>query len=232
MKLDNKKIKDRIMEIGYKTQCGHVASAMSCVNVLCDIYSSFPDEIVILSKGHGALAQYVILNELGKMPDKVLDTYYKDGGLSGHCTLAPEHGIYASTGSLGHGLGIGIGYAIAQPDKKVIVVMSDGELDEGSTMEALRIMEKLKLENLLTVVDVNDLSAFGDASIVSFVIPRYYYSVKGEGFGKEFEGKLASHYTKVTKKVYRSWKKNSKLIEKKRLLNLLNYKKHNEKNSK
>lgn len=220
MKLDNKKIKDRVMEIGYKTGCGHVASAMSCVNVLCDIYNNYPDEIIILSKGHGALAQYVILNELGKLSDEKLDSYYKDGGLSGHATLNPQDGIYASTGSLGHGLGIGIGYAIAQPKRKVVVIMGDGELDEGSTMEGLRILKKLELDNILTVVDVNDWQGFGEASEINFIMPRYYYSVKGEGFG-DTENTLESHYTYVTDEVYKNWMENSSKIETKRL-NLLN----------
>ena len=157
MKLLNpKKIKDRIMEIGYKTGASHVASAMSCVNLLCDIYNKWPEAIVILSKGHGALALYVILNELGKLPDNILRTYYKDGGLPVHSTLNKEYGIMASTGSLGHGLPIGIGYAIANPDKLIIVILGDGELEEGSTLESFQIINRLFIKNILPIVDVND----------------------------------------------------------------------------
>lgn len=223
-KLNPAKIKERIMKIGLKTGCSHVASALSCVNVLCDTYNAFPDEIIILSKGHGALALYVILNELGKLPNKVLDTYYQDGGLGIHSTLAPEYGIYASTGSLGHGLGIGVGYAIANPKRKVFVIMSDGELDCGSTWEALRLMLKLNLTNLLPVVDVNGWHAFSkfDEKSLDFMY-RNYYSTKGEGWGK-FENTVDAHYQIVTPELYKEWKKNFPTIEKKRLQNIEEYK--------
>ena len=144
------KIKNKIMKIGHKTKASHVASAMSCVNLLCDVYNKWPEAIVILSKGHGALAQYVILNELKRLPSSILDTYYKDGGLSVHSTLDREHGIMASTGSLGHGLAIGIGYAIASPEKLVIVILGDGELEEGSTLESFQIINRLFSKSQIT----------------------------------------------------------------------------------
>lgn len=203
------------MQIGLKTGCSHIASALSCVNVLVDTYNGKPNSIIILSKGHGALAQYVILNELGRLPDKVLDTYYQDGGLSIHSTLMPEYGVYASTGSLGHGLGIGIGYAIANPDKLVFVIMSDGELDCGSTLASLRILSKLKLKNILPIVDRNDWQAFSEFEELKLPF-RYYYSVKGEGWGK-LENTLKSHYTKVDKKLFKIWNKNFPKIEKERI---------------
>ena len=205
------------MQIGLKTGASHIASALSCVNVLCDTYNAQPEAIIIVSKGHGVLAQYVILNELGKLPDKILKTYYKDGGLSIHSTLMPEYGVYASTGSLGHGLGIGIGYAIANPTKSVIVIMSDGELDCGSTLESLRIMLKFKLTNLLPIVDVNGWQAFSKFDEKSMqLMYRRYYSTKGEGWG-ELENNLKSHYTKVDKKLFNLWSKNFPKIEKERL---------------
>lgn len=230
--LDVKRVKDRIMEIAHKTQCGHAASAMSCANLLCDLYNRKQkmkhEVIIILSKGHGALAQYVCLNELGILPDKILDTYYKDGGLSGHATLDPKHGIHASTGSLGHGLAIGLGYAIAKPKAEVWVILSDGELDEGSTLEALRLTWKLNVTNLLPIVDDNGWQGFQKAHRPSGMVdtsellglrPFRNYAVKGEGFG-DMADTLSSHYTNVTDEVYRNWKKESPKIEKRRLDNL------------
>lgn len=211
MKLDLKKIQGRIMKIGLETGCGHVASAMSCSRVLVQTYNENPKAIVILSKGHGALALYVILNELGKLPDKVLETYYKDGGLSGHATLNKKWGINASTGSLGHGLGMGIGYAIANPKKLVVVVMSDGECQEGSTLEAIALIKRLKIKNIMPVIDVNGFQGFDELNID--LLPRHmgsayhFYSTKGEGFGEEFENTLKSHYTKVTPEIYDAWVK-------------------------
>ena len=215
MKLEPLKIKRRIMEIGLKTGCSHVASAMSCVNLLCDIYNKWPNEIIVLSKAHGALALYVILNEFGKLPDEILDTYYQDGGLSVHATLDRDHGIYASCGSLGHGLGIGVGYALANPKSPVIVVLSDGELDEGSTMEAFKIIKKLRIKNILPIVDRNDCQGFDKC--VGYLEPsfREYYSIKGEGWG-DLEGKFESHYKTVNRGLYDLWSQNSAAIEQNR----------------
>ena len=218
MKLSNKKIKDKIMRIGYRTKASHIASAMSCVDVLCDTYNAFPNAIVIVSKGHGVLAQYVILNELGKMPTKVLKTYYQDGGLSIHSTVMKKYGVYASTGSLGHGLAIGVGYAIANPKEMVFVLLSDGELDEGQTIEAMKIINRLKIKNIVVLVDWNDLSAVEGINKEEWMQFSYrpYYSIKGHGWGK-LENKVASHYAIINKEILSEWKKNSQRIEDERL---------------
>lgn len=199
------RIKKRIMQIGLKTGCGHIASALSVVEVLVATYHDDPKAIVILSKGHGALAQYVILEEMGTLPKNALKTYYTDGGLSGHATLNQKYGVYASTGSLGHGLPIGIGYAIANPDRKVVVIMSDGETQEGSTLESLLIIRRLKIPNIIPVVDINGWAGF--QAIDEGQIPYNtlkYYSTKGQGWG-ELEDTLQSHYAKVDEKLFKTW---------------------------
>jgi hypothetical protein len=221
MSINPLEIKKRIMKIGLKTGASHIASAMSCVNLLCTLYNDRPkDSIIILSKGHGALAQYVILNKLGKMPTKVLNTYYKDGGLSVHSTLMPEYGVYASTGSLGHGLAIGIGYAIANSKKEVWVVMGDGELDEGSVHEALRIIEKFKIKNIYPIVDDNGLQGYSEGVLPcpKGCIP--YYSIKGEDWGEGIANDIKSHYTTVTQEVYDYWLSHCGETEQKRLQQL------------
>lgn len=203
-----KKVQNRIMEIGLKTGCGHIASAMTVSGVLCKVYLQSPNSIIILSKGHGALAQYVILNELGKLPTKVLNSYYKDGGLSGHATLNKKYGIHASTGSLGHGLAIGIGYAIANPRKKIIVVLGDGECEEGSTLESFQIIKRLQIHNIIPIIDVNGWKGF--ESVDEANLPRNamrWYSVKGDKWG-ELENILKSHYSKVDDNLFKLWKEN------------------------
>jgi len=217
-KLDYGKIKQRIMDIGLKTGVGHIASALTLVRPLCRMYNQSPDYIHIVSKGHGVLAQYVILNELGILPDEVLDTYYQDGGLSEHSTLSKKYGIYASTGSLGHGLGIGIGYAIANPDRLVVVYMSDGELDCGPTLSSLKIANKLKLNNIIVVVDHNRLQAFSesrreDLNLFSHNWFQTFNGTKGEAWG-DIAGTMESHYTKVTQEVYDIWMKEYPVIDK------------------
>ena len=219
-KLDPAKIKKRIMDIGLKTGAGHIASALTLVNPLCDIYNKWPDNVIIISKGHGVLAQYVILNELGKFPDKLLDTYYQDGGLSEHSTLDQKHGVYASTGSLGHGLGIGIGYAIADPDNLVIVFLSDGELDCGTTLASFKIINKLELNNIMVIVDHNRLQAFSEHD-QRYMVPRYqtYNSVKGEAWG-DISNTMKSHYVKVTQEIYDTWMKEFPIVDQVRIDNL------------
>ncbi len=219
------KIKDRIMKIAYETKCSHAASAMSCVNLLCDIYNKWPDAIVVLSKGHGALALYVCLNELGRLPNDILKTYHKNGGLSVHSTLDQKIGVMASTGSLGHGLPIGIGYAIGYPDRVTAVVLSDGELEEGSTLESLQIISRLGLKNILPIVDKNDCQGFKTNEGLVEPLIRNYYSIKGQGFGEQYEGKIESHYQVISDDIYKTWKKNGPKIEKDRVTLLKEYEK-------
>ena len=145
-----KKYRRRILDISQKGPA-HVAPALSCLEIVDVIYHELkrPEDVFILSKGHGCLAQYVVLESLG------VDT----SNYGGH----PDYGnpgIYASTGSLGHGLGLGVGMAYAEQlkgsDIDVYVVMSDGELQEGSTWEAVQMAGNLRLRNLILFVDLND----------------------------------------------------------------------------
>ena len=144
----------RILEISQKVTA-HVAPALSCVEICDVIYNELmrPQDVFVLSKGHGCLAQYVILEERWLLN---LDEFCA-GGLGGH----PDRGgpIEASTGSLGHGLGMAVGMAYAEKlkgsDVRVYVVCSDGELQAGSTWEAVRMAAELKLDNLMLFVDAN-----------------------------------------------------------------------------
>jgi transketolase len=144
----------RILEISQKVTA-HVAPALSCVEICDVIYNELmrPQDVFVLSKGHGCLAQYVILEERG-----LLNLHeFCAGSLGGH----PDRGgpIAASTGSLGHGLGMAVGMAYAEKlkgsDVRVYVVCSDGELQAGSTWEAVRMAAELKLDNLALFVDAN-----------------------------------------------------------------------------
>jgi transketolase len=145
----------RILEISQKVTA-HVAPAFSCMEIVDVIYNELmrPQDVFVLSKGHGCLAQYVVLEDLHGMK---LEEFC-NGSLGGH----PDRGglIAASTGSLGHGLGMAVGMAYAEylkgSDTNVYVVMSDGELQEGSTWEAVQMAANLKLDNLLLFVDAND----------------------------------------------------------------------------
>ena len=134
----------------------HWGGSFSCTEILIDLYDHIltDDDIFILSKGHGCWCYYVLLRERGYNPK-----------LEGHPSYDPHNGIYATTGSMGHGLPFGIGIALAKKLKKekgrVFVLMGDGECQEGTTWESILIAGKLKLGNLIVIVDVNKIQGSG-----------------------------------------------------------------------
>jgi len=120
-------------------------------------------DVFIMSKGHGAMIQYVILEERGILRREDLDKYCKPDGILGAHPDFGNPGIRASTGSLGHGLGILVGQAYAEKLKgspvRFFAVLSDGELQEGSTWEAISMAASLRLGNVTIFVDNNDFSS-------------------------------------------------------------------------
>jgi transketolase len=120
----------------------------------------------ILSKGHACAALYVALAERGFFPDSWLDDFYQDGAqLAGHATHVGVPGVEISTGSLGHGLPIGCGMALAakrnRESHRVFVMLSDGECDEGSNWEAALFAPHHQLDNLVVIVDYNKIQSLG-----------------------------------------------------------------------
>ncbi len=161
---------------------GHVGPSFSLVEIMRVLYDDVirPDDIVILSKGHGCLAQYVMLVDKGLIDAKELDSFCREGALlGGH----PEHhipGVAVSTGSLGHGLSIGIGFALANRSRRVFVVVGDGEINEGSIWEAALCAGKHKLSNLTVIVDYNKRQSYGPTDEVQPLEPLWD---KWEDFG-------------------------------------------------
>ena len=174
-----KKHRIKILEISQKVKALHIAGAFSCMEMIDYIYYNMiskEDNIkFILSKGHGAIAQYVVLNSIGILSDDELSKYCtSDGKLGCHPDIGTP-GIYASTGSLGHGLGMCVGiaqsYKISNKKNKIITLLSDGELQEGSTWEYLMMAANLKLDNLYIFIDHNGSQAFG---VTKYSHPAFY----------------------------------------------------------
>jgi transketolase len=120
----------------------------------------------ILSKGHGAAALYAVLAERGFFPKDWLSTFYlNQSRLAGHATHHQVPGVEVSTGSLGHGLAIGTGMALAAKRDsnpyRVVVLLSDGECDEGSTWEPILFAPHHRLDNLIAIVDYNKIQSLG-----------------------------------------------------------------------
>lgn len=163
---------------------GHMGSAMSCADIISVLYKGImnigPDniesqnrDIFILSAGHKCLALYGILVEMGIVDIKVLDTYNDlNSPLPGHPDKFKLKGVEFSTGSLGHGLSITCGMAIASKmkkiDNKLFCLMGDGEQGEGSNWEAAGFAAQHNLDNLTAIIDENGLQINGTTKQVLY----------------------------------------------------------------
>lgn len=157
-----KKLKRCILTTAVNAREGHIPSALSILDIIWVLYDKIlkPQDRFILSKGHGCLALYAILAEKGIITQHDLDNFCILGGsLGGHPDMNKVHGVEASTGSLGHGLPIAVGIAMAFNLKKetgrVYCLVGDGECNEGSVWESLLIASHHNLVNLTCIVDYN-----------------------------------------------------------------------------
>ena len=157
-----KRIRVHALRMTHKAKSSHIGSNLSIADILAELYGGIlkDGDKFILSKGHACAAVYAVLAERGFFPIEWLDTFCQnDSLLAGHITHYVP-GVEASTGSLGHGLSIGCGMALATK-QKVYVLLGDGDCNEGSTWEAAMFASHHKLDNLVVVVDYNKLQALG-----------------------------------------------------------------------
>ena len=170
MKNRSKKIRENILKISHASGHGHIPTCFSVVEILLAIYGIMRHEpknpswtqrdIFILSKGHAALAHYCVLSEFGYF---AVEDVYSFGGFKSdfgcHSDRLKIPGIEASTGSLGHGIGLAVGMALGirlkGEDRRVYTVIGDGESNEGSVWEALMVADNLGLDNLTVIYDNN-----------------------------------------------------------------------------
>jgi transketolase len=196
-------IRTHSLRMTHRSLASHVGGCLSIADILAVLYGrvlrvdpsnpNWPDrDRLILSKGHSAAALYAALAGKGFFPQSWLDHYCRDGSsLTGH---ASHHvpGVEASTGSLGHGLPIGCGMALAAKrdgiKSRTFVILSDGELDEGSNWEAILFAAHHKLDRLCAIVDYNKIQSFGAVKDVINLDPL---TDKWRAFGwgvKEIDG--------------------------------------------
>lgn len=181
-------LRARIIENSSLTGTPHLGSCLSCVDILTALYFKVlnldtgnpraPDrDRFILSKGHGAPALFQTLAMRGFYPEAWLEDYGKDGGIFAEHPPTPDHlaGIEAATGSLGHGLPLGLGMALSariqQRKYNVFVVLGDGECNEGSIWEAAMLAAAQKVSNLCVIVDFNKWQATGRSEEVLALNP-------------------------------------------------------------
>jgi transketolase len=165
----------------------HVGSALSCADLLVALYfhamridPSAPQtgnqDRFVMSKGHGCMSYYATLAERGYFPQALLATYAQNGGkLAEHPCPQGVPGVEVATGSLGHGLAVATGTALARHldarPGRVFVLLSDGECNEGSVWEAAMFAAGRKLDNLIALVDYNKLQAMGRSNEVTALAP-------------------------------------------------------------
>jgi transketolase len=175
----------RLLRMHHDSGVGHIGGNLSVLDALLVVFHEVlqPQDRFILSKGHSAGALYVALWSIGRLTDDALRTFHRDDTLlAGH---PPAHGledIRFATGSLGHGLSLAAGTALALRLKgsagRVVCVTSDGEWQEGSTWEALVFACHHRLSNLTVLVDHNGLQGFGSTQDVASM-PRLWERIGG-----------------------------------------------------
>ncbi len=199
-----KNIRKNILHMVHRANASHVGSCLSVADILAVLYkdvlkvspASLEDserDRFILSKGHAAAALYATLAELHFFPQEWMDHYNKvDEKLLGHATCSEIPGVEFSTGSLGHGLPVGCGMALAakmdDSSYSVFVLMSDGECNEGSIWEAALFAHHQKLDNLTVIVDYNKIQSLGFVKDIMELEP---FQDKWRSFGwevKEIDG--------------------------------------------
>jgi transketolase len=168
----------RLLRMHWDTGVGHLGGNLSSLDAMMLLHHELigPADRFILSKGHAAGAYYVTLWSLGLLSDQDLDSFHRDGTrLAGHPAAQGLPLILFSTGSLGHGLPIAAGLALAArlqgKSRRVFCLTSDGEWQEGSTFEALIFAAHHNLANLTILVDHNGLQGFGGTSEVASMDP-------------------------------------------------------------
>ncbi|NPV56721.1 MAG: transketolase [Anaerolineae bacterium] len=176
-----KSIRKHALRMVHRANTSHIGTCLSMADLLAALYTQVLNidpaqpawaarDRLILSKGHGAAILYAALAERGFFPPDWLETFSQDGSLlTGHVNHRVP-GIDFSTGSLGHGLSVACGMAIAARRDaaayRVFALLSDGELDEGSTWEPILFAPQYRLDNLVAIVDFNKIQSFGTVAEV------------------------------------------------------------------
>ncbi len=212
-----KRIRIHALEMANRGSSSHIASSLSIADILAVLYGEVLQvdptnpqwparDRFILSKGHAGAALYATLAERGFFPPERLLSHYQNGSdLSGHVSHKGIPGVELSTGSLGHGLGVGAGMAygarLDAQTHRVFVLMSDGECDEGSNWEAILFAAHHQLDNLVAIIDYNKIQSLAPVSETLGLEP---FRAKWEAFGwevKELDGhhhqELFSAFSKI-----------------------------------
>lgn len=200
-------ITNRIIEISYKYNLGHVGSCLTAGSIIDEIYGKMKEgDKFILSSGHAGLALYCVLEKYYTMQHghygiNAVSLLEKHGV---HPNRDLDNAIYASTGSLGQGLPIALGMALADRKRNVYCLISDGECAEGSIWEALRIKVENHVDNLKVYVNANGWGAYGEVNIPLLKARLLIFDpqVNFIHSKQEFITGQEAHYLPLTKEQY------------------------------
>ena len=178
---DSRALRRTILSLAYRGQTAHIGCALSLVEILAVLYRehlrlgvSGPRDLdrdyLVLSKGHGVMAQYACLHELGWLRDEDLACYFADGSKLHGLAHAHVPGLEVTSGSLGHGMSIGVGLALAcrrqRSTQRIFVIVGDGEINAGPIWEAVLFAAHHRLSNLIVIVDANGQQALSSTDDV------------------------------------------------------------------
>lgn len=189
---EQKKLRLRILQLSHESNFSHLGSCLSAVDLINAVYKfKKTDEKFILSNGHAGIAWYCVLEKYG---------YFKDAREIKKLNIHPDRNvkndIHVSTGSLGQGLPIALGMALANRKKDTYCMVSDGECAEGSIWEALRVASEKKVYNLKIIVNANGWSAYDSVNL-----PMLANRFKGFGYKvEEIDGHNAKKILTVMKR--------------------------------
>ena len=151
---------EQILELSFKHKLSHIGSCLTVNPILEEIYNKKTiDDIVVLSCGHAGLAQYV---QIEKHSNGLINAEDLLNTMGIHPLRNVDKGIHVSTGSLGSGILVAVGLALAKKTRNVYCVLSDGECAEGSVWEALAVVKKLNIQNIIIHVNINGFSAYDE----------------------------------------------------------------------
>lgn len=201
------RIKKSILENSFKAGACHLGSALSCVDILIELYYKTlrKGDIFLFGKASGVSALYCIFADKGYLPQNKIAYYLKNYPLPSK----EVPGIIHSFGSCGHALSVATGLALGNRNKKVYVLLSDGECQEGSTYEAVLFARQHKLKNLYVIIDNNGLQALGKTKDILDLKTAFEFfkktlpnckivnTIKGKGIDF-LENRTESHYINLS----------------------------------
>lgn len=198
------RLRKHVVEMTHLGNSSHIGSSLSIADIMAVLYGKIlhldpqnpkwaERDRFILSKGHAGAVNYAVLAEMGFLAKQILQTHFQDGSiLSGHVSHKGVPGVELSTGSLGHGLSVGVGMAygakLDNRQHRIFVLLSDGECDAGSNWEAILFAGHHKLDNLIAIVDYNKIQSLGRVQEILDLEP---FVAKWQAFGwevKEIDG--------------------------------------------